>query len=962
MLAMALTFSLSAQNAWINEIHYDNTGTDQGEFIEVVVQNASSYNLNKFKVTLYNGNNGGSYDTDSLSTFTVGSTYGGYTLFYLTYPANGIQNGGTSAAPAPDGVALSYLGALIPGQFLSYEGVMAAVDGPAMGVTSSNIGVLEDGTNAVGTSLQLTGNGTAYAQFTWQGPVSATPGTLNLNQTLGTFVPDPEPSNHVTGFGATSAGLGVTLSWTDAAGTQLPSAYLLLASTTPGFVSPTDTVPVADDNDLSDGQGARNVLYGAQTYTFTGLDPSTTYYFAIFPYTNSGSFINYKTSLPVPQANATTPMVVISQNFNSNSFGTWDTVSAASDKNWFIDTYNNDVYAKISGYQGNVPSDDWLISPPLPLDNYSGEVLTFITAKNYTGPDLEVLISTNYSGSGSPGLATWTPLTATLSAGSWAWTPSGNINLSGITGAAYLAFRYTSTATDASTWELDDVVITGTPSGTTAVTLNEFLADNELAYMDPSDGEYDDWIELYNPTSSPVNLLNWSMTDDPGSGDQWYFPDTVLPAGGYLIVWADGDTADPGLHADFSISKNGEDLVLYDALGAMVDSISFGTQYEDTTYARIPDGFGSWFYAMPTPMAQNALFPVIVVDTVPPQVVNAAANSATEVVVTFNEAVGPSAENTANYTGLGTLASAVRNASLKVVTLSLSTPLTSGQVYTLTVNGVSDTSGNAMTAPAQFYVVFGTVSADLVITEIMYNPPEVGTDSLEYVEVYNRGSSPVPLVNFYFSEGITFTFPNVMMQPGDYFVIGDNPAALTATLGAVNVFQWTSSGLSNSGETLILKNPAGDVIDSVTYSDVAPWPTSPDGNGPSLVFCDPSLDNNDPANWTASVEYAGLNAAGDTLFGTPGSACTGSGIFEPGGQLVDWSLFPVPASEQVSLVLPAGTWEVRILDLSGRLMQAVPEVRSGDVMDISTLNPGLFIVRVSQSTGNLSGMRKLVVE
>jgi len=230
------------------------------------------------------------------------------------------------------------------------------------------------------------------------------------------------------------------------------------------------------------------------------------------------------------------------------------------------------------------------------------------------------------------------------------------------------------------------------------------------------------------------------------------------------------------------------------------------------------------------------------------------------------------------------------------------------------------------------------------------------------VEVYNRGSSPVPLVNFYFSEGITFTFPNVMMQPGDYFVIGDNPAALTATLGAVNVFQWTSSGLSNSGETLILKNPAGDVIDSVTYSDVAPWPTSPDGNGPSLVFCDPSLDNNDPANWTASVEYAGLNAAGDTLFGTPGSACTGSGIFEPGGQLVDWSLFPVPASEQVSLVLPAGTWEVRILDLSGRLMQAVPEVRSGDVMDISTLNPGLFIVRVSQSTGNLSGMRKLVVE
>jgi hypothetical protein len=962
LMGLVVPFMLTAQNAWINEIHYDNTGTDQGEFIEVVIENASLYSLGQFKVTLYNGNNGASYDTDSLTVFTQGSTYGNYTFYYYTYPSNGIQNGGTATSPAPDGVALSYQGVLIPGQFLSYEGVMAAVDGPAMGITSTDILVSEDGTNAVGTSLQLTGNGAGYAQFTWQGPITASSGTLNLNQTLGTFVPDPEPSNHVTAFSATAQGLGIALSWTDAVGTQLPSAYLILASETTGFAIPNDGVPVVDDLDLSDGQGARNVLFGVQSASFSGLDPNTTYYFLIVPYTNSGTFIDYKTALPIPVAFATTPMVVNSVKFDNLTFGNWDTISVASDKNWFIDTYNNDTYAKISGYQGNVPSEDWLISPALPLDNYSNEALSFITAKNYAGPDLEVLYSTNYSGNGNPASATWMPLTATLSSGSWAWTPSGSIDLSGIIGAAYIAFRYTSTATDASTWELDDVVITGNPAGSLNIAINEFLADNEQAYMDPSDNEYDDWIELYNPTTSAVNLLNWSLTDDPGSGDEWYFPDTTIPAGGYLIVWADEDTTDPGLHASFSISNNGEDLVLYDAIGNTIDSVSFGAQYEDTTFARIPDGFGPWYLAMPTPMAQNALFPVIVVDTVPPVVLSAVAVSATEVTVIFNEAVGISAENVANYTGIGSISSAARSTDLKQVTLSLGTPLANGQLYTLVISSIADTTGNVMTAPTSQYIVFGNVTADLVITEIMYNPPEVGTDTLEYVEVYNRGNAPVPLQDFYFSSGITFVFPNVVMQPGDFFVIGDNPSALINTLGAVNVFQWSASGLSNSGELLVLRSPSGAIIDSVSYADVAPWPTAPDGNGPSLVLCNPALNNADPANWTVSVEFAGLNAAGDSIFGTPGGPCTGSGFLEHMLNAIVWNLYPVPASGQVSFVLPAGEWDVVITDLSGRTMISRRGIQDGQSITLDGLNPGMYLVSILDADAKRVGVRKLVVD
>jgi len=85
--------SSNAQNIWTNEFHYDNVGTDEGEFIEIVLENAGSYNLADFAVTLYNGNNGASYDTKTLDQFTIGIVEGDFTIYYFDYPSNGIQNG-----------------------------------------------------------------------------------------------------------------------------------------------------------------------------------------------------------------------------------------------------------------------------------------------------------------------------------------------------------------------------------------------------------------------------------------------------------------------------------------------------------------------------------------------------------------------------------------------------------------------------------------------------------------------------------------------------------------------------------------------------------------------------------------------------------------------------------------------------------------------------------------------------
>jgi hypothetical protein len=177
--------SILAQNVWINEIHYDDASTDANEFVEIVLENAGSYTLADFTITLYNGSSTSlaPYDTKTLGVFTMGSTVGNFTFYYYNYTVNSfsIQNG------APDGLCVDYQGTVIAGQFLSYEGTFTPTSGPAIGITSIDIGVLEVG-EPDGLSLQLSGSGTQYSSFTWQSPATATMGNLNNSQSFGGVV------------------------------------------------------------------------------------------------------------------------------------------------------------------------------------------------------------------------------------------------------------------------------------------------------------------------------------------------------------------------------------------------------------------------------------------------------------------------------------------------------------------------------------------------------------------------------------------------------------------------------------------------------------------------------------------------------------------------------------------------------------------------------------------------------
>jgi len=125
------------------------------------------------------------------------------------------------------------------------------------------------------------------------------------------------------------------------------------------------------------------------------------------------------------------------------------------------------------------------------------------------------------------------------------------------------------------------------------IVINEFMASDSTAIADQN-GEFDDWIELYNNTAQPISLNGFYLSDNFGNPQKWQFPDTTIAANGYLIVWADNDTFQSGLHAFFKLSASGEEIILSAANGSVLDSISYAQQTVDVSYSRIPNGTGNF--------------------------------------------------------------------------------------------------------------------------------------------------------------------------------------------------------------------------------------------------------------------------------------------------------------------------------------------------------------------------------
>ena len=138
--------------------------------------------------------------------------------------------------------------------------------------------------------------------------------------------------------------------------------------------------------------------------------------------------------------------------------------------------------------------------------------------------------------------------------------------------------------------------------------INEVMASNDNIIAD-ADGDYEDWIEIYNYGTTPVNLDGFGLSDDSTDLFQWTFPAYVIQPGEYLLVWAsDKNISSLGqeLHTNFKISSGGEDVFFTNTQGNSVDIAPETELVADVSLARQPDGTGAWlFFYTPTPGSSN---------------------------------------------------------------------------------------------------------------------------------------------------------------------------------------------------------------------------------------------------------------------------------------------------------------------------------------------------------------------
>ncbi|MEM1321062.1 MAG: CotH kinase family protein [Bacteroidota bacterium] len=142
---------------------------------------------------------------------------------------------------------------------------------------------------------------------------------------------------------------------------------------------------------------------------------------------------------------------------------------------------------------------------------------------------------------------------------------------------------------------------------TSTLYINEIMASNSTVIAD-EEGEFDDWIELYNGGSDAVNLNGLYLTDNLNNPDKWAFPDITLGAGQFLLIWADDDEEQGQLHLPYKLSADGEEVGIF-ALDngefTAIDQMTFGPQATDQAFGRLPNGTGPFQVLVPTPGASN---------------------------------------------------------------------------------------------------------------------------------------------------------------------------------------------------------------------------------------------------------------------------------------------------------------------------------------------------------------------
>ncbi|HMQ62443.1 MAG TPA: Ig-like domain-containing protein [Flavilitoribacter sp.] len=290
----------------------------------------------------------------------------------------------------------------------------------------------------------------------------------------------------------------------------------------------------------------------------------------------------------------------------------------------------------------------------------------------------------------------------------------------------------------------------------------------------------------------------------------------------------------------------------------------------------------------------NPLF----VDQTPPQILSASATGATQLRVQFNEALEAGvASQTARYAvdnGIGAPQTAAPDAANPtVVVLTLASPLTNLVTYTLTVNGLSDQSGNVageQTVDFTFLNVEDPIPGDLVITEIMADPtPVVGLPSAEFLELHNRSDKVIQLENLQLAAGGSpRLLPEKVILPGAYLILCDDTDAADFTAFGDVLALTSFPQLTNGGSEVSLSGVSGELLWRTRFALDWYADNNKSDGGWTLELIQPEGPYDCRGNWRASVNPKG---------GTPGqpNSLLGTALETQGPQLL--TAFPENTSE-----------------------------------------------------------------
>jgi hypothetical protein len=414
-----------------------------------------------------------------------------------------------------------------------------------------------------------------------------------------------------------------------------------------------------------------------------------------------------------------------------------------------------------------------------------------------------------------------------------------------------------------------------------------------------------EYVELYNRSTNPINLNNWSLHDDindlsPNIGNYVLLPDTFVVLCNVSNVSL--FSAYPnvlGISSFPSLNNSGDHLYLRNESIVIIDSVP----YTDDWYRDSQKSGGGWSLELinpnqnancapeanwiastntsgGTPGNQNSVFSNSP-DITPPSIISVIAIDSVHVTMCFSEAIDASQiAVTSNYTingGIGNPNSIVANVNLTCADLTLNQSLVSQQIYTITLSGIGDCSGNLLVTNTINFVYYKPVlakSKEVIITEIYSSPTATsGLPNAEYIEIFNRSEQPINLGGWSIRDDVTNTSTNIanyILFPDSFLILCGlaNQALFASNLNVLGIISFPS--LNNSGDHIYLRNNLTNLVDDVNYSDTWYRNNTKKEGGWSLELIDRDFLCNNSLNWIAST-----NANG----GTPGKINSVNGIF-----------------------------------------------------------------------------------